>query len=153
LVAFQSGLIALIALETEKRVVFCLLSVSFDNTCTVVFGDWALVKATPPPPARRVYHRAHYHWAHAHSLIASSLDNAVLREHLEGFDRARAELQLPENVKRYSADLFPARQLLSILWLWLQAALIKMRAPDGGNQSCACSAVSILLRVVRGLTA
>ncbi len=104
----------------------------------VVFGEWdSLLPSSSPspsatgviadiaaaPPARRVFHRAHYHWAQGQRLVARGAAREQTVLHLRALEAARAEMEHSANVVRYSADLYPARQLLAILSLWLRAAM------------------------------
>lgn len=92
----------------------------------VLFGrwDWIAEQRTLPAP-KRVYHRAFWHWAHAHHLIATGGAPATVDLHVRGLEEARVEMETEENVRRYSATLYPARQLIQILKHLTDAAYFK----------------------------
>jgi hypothetical protein len=89
----------------------------------VVFSNWSYIESRNVVPVqRRVYERCHYHFARGRMYChQGDLSKAAAELRLLG--EARQELEVKENIDRYSAELYPARRIAEVLSLNLQARM------------------------------
>lgn len=88
------------------------------------FGNWTYVemRARNPPPKKRIFETAVLHWAigtmraHQNRIEDAKKSQKILELSIETFNDASV-------IERYSATLFPAKQILQILDLYLQACI------------------------------
>ncbi len=100
-------------------------------TC-VVFRNWSCVEertSGSPPPLRRLFEGVFWHWARGHLLASRGKADEAERQ-LGELRAAAKQLDEAANVARYSAELYPARQIARVIGLFLEASVAKARGRE-----------------------
>jgi hypothetical protein len=95
----------------------------------VLFGNWTYLEPflASAPPAKRIYHRAYYHFARGFRALKRDGTPAEAERELELIGQSKAEMQEEQNLKRYTGALYPVVDIIKILGLYLEAAIQKAR--------------------------
>ncbi len=91
-------------------------------TCVLFRNRSCIERATRvAPPERRLFERGFFHWARG----VADVGGTTARQELELLRDVATDIALPQNLARYSGELYPVRQILNVLELYLEASILK----------------------------